>query len=670
MAANPSSKASTHRPEGLEKGVAFRGLYFAANAQDLADGSAPSLFALATGAWQFGLIDDLASACVFQEAANAYLTFVTSNGTEAVKVSKTLDVDGAFDFDGATFDVVSAGVFSIDGTGASNVSATSGNLTLSTITTGAVNITAADDINILATGSDVDIDAATLTADLTGAISIDGVGASNLTVDSGALTISTTTTGAIDITAADDINIAAAGSDVDIDGQTMTVDMTGAVSIDCVGASNFTVDNGNFTLTTNTAGEVIIDGVGGIDIDTANSMAVDVLGNFAQDVAGTMDFVAADATSFETAAIVGLNAAGATALMDIQTGDRNLTDALGSPASGALTIHTGDSTVDNGAGAATGGVSGAIILQSGDTNCADATGTAGASGAVTIQTGDADSDAGTSGDSGILTLVTGFSDDAASGNVVIGSGNADTDSGTVYIDVGAAGGTAGNVNIGTTATLIELEAKTHFTAAGGAVSASGLLAGAGTTGNPATTAVAGSNMLEFRVQTTATSDDFRGFRLDADFNGIGVSGDAIRGRALITAAGTGGTVDGGAFTVEYNGGSVTGSAVGCRSNVVFPNATVTGGTIYGGESEFWLGGTSFVNNTSAYALHLFNVSGGDAGTRNAQVLNLFEVAGVTSTTGGMYYNNTGGAPANSNGSLRIMTPDGAMWIMLYNQQAA
>ena len=524
MAANPSSVPGTFRPFGLEKGIAFRQIFFAADAQDLADGSAPSLMALATGAWQFGLNDNLASALVFQEAANAYLTFVTTNSSEAVKIEKTLDLDAALDMDATTATIDLSGVISIDAVGNSNVTIASGNLvletttagnvdvnsaadflvdadavvsiagvgnsdvsiasgslTLTTTTTGNIDLTAADDINIAAAGSDVDIDSATLTVDLTGAVSIDAVGASNLTVDSGALTLTTTTTGAIDITAADDINIAAAGSDVDIDAATLTIDMTAAVSIDAVGACNFTTDTGNLSLVTTTSGNVILTSAGG-EI-TANDLI--------------------------------------------------------RPAAQA-----------------------------------------------------------------------------------------------------------------------------------GAASADALLIGVGTTGDPATWAAAGKNGVELRMQTTATSADARGLYAQLDFAGIGVSGDALRGRGLVTAAGTAGTITGGAFTIEYNSGTVAGQAVGGRCNIVFPNTASGGGTVYGGMSEFYLGGTSFVNGLTAYALHSFSVIGANAATRNAQVLNLFEVSGVTSTSGGMYYQSTGAVPGNSDGSLRIITPDGAKWFLLFNQEAA
>lgn len=465
MAANPSSTASTPRPEGLTKGQAFKQIFFAATAQDLADGSAPSLLALATGAWQFGLGDNLAAALVFQESATAYLTFVTTNSSEAVKIDQDLDLNADLDMDGGTATIDLSGVISIDVVGNSNVTVASGNLVLETTTAGNVDINAA----------------ANYTMDAAGTMSLDSVGASNVTATSGNLTLATLTTGTLilDSVALIDMN-AGANLDIDVTG-TVDIDSTGAFSVDAVGASNLTTDTGNLSLVTTTSGNVILTSAGG-EI-TANDLI--------------------------------------------------------RPAAQA-----------------------------------------------------------------------------------------------------------------------------------GAASADALLIGVGTTGDPATWATAGKNGVELRMQTTATTGDARGLYGQLDFAGVGVSGDALRGRGLVTAAGTAGTVTGGAFTIEYNGGSVAGQAVGGRCNIVFPNAASGAGTVYGGMSEFAIGGTSFVNGLTAYALHSFSVIGGNVATRNAQVLNLFEVSGVSSTSGGMYYNNTGAVPGNSDGSLRIMTPDGAMWMLLFNQEAA
>lgn len=83
---------------------------------------------------------------------------LTGDGTNDIDI---LNAGAAIDIDSATLDILTSGVFSIDGTGASNVSATSGNLTLSTITSGDVAIGAADDVTITA-GDDIIFDDAQL----------------------------------------------------------------------------------------------------------------------------------------------------------------------------------------------------------------------------------------------------------------------------------------------------------------------------------------------------------------------------------------------------------------------------------------------------------------------------------------------------------------------------
>jgi hypothetical protein len=81
---------------------------------------------------------------------------VTITGTETLIVGTSggLDLNAPFDFDSTSFDVQMTGTngFSIDGTAASNVSVTNGNLTLSTLTSG--------DIDLLAAGQ-LDVDAGT-----------------------------------------------------------------------------------------------------------------------------------------------------------------------------------------------------------------------------------------------------------------------------------------------------------------------------------------------------------------------------------------------------------------------------------------------------------------------------------------------------------------------------
>src|SRR3990167_8324384 len=55
--------------------------------------------AAATGEADVNVGDNLAEALQIREAANLYVTIVTTNGSEAVKVSQTLDLNGALDQD-------------------------------------------------------------------------------------------------------------------------------------------------------------------------------------------------------------------------------------------------------------------------------------------------------------------------------------------------------------------------------------------------------------------------------------------------------------------------------------------------------------------------------------------------------------------------------------------
>jgi len=77
---------------------------------------------------------------------------VTIGGTELLNITATggLDLDTILDFDGTGFDVQMTGSngFSLDGTAASNVSVTAGNLDLTTITSGDVNVSSAGELDL------------------------------------------------------------------------------------------------------------------------------------------------------------------------------------------------------------------------------------------------------------------------------------------------------------------------------------------------------------------------------------------------------------------------------------------------------------------------------------------------------------------------------------------
>ncbi|MBT3267197.1 hypothetical protein HN371_08605 [Candidatus Poribacteria bacterium] len=522
----------------------------------------------------------------------------------------------------------------------------SADLTLSTTVTGSVEIDGIDGVTIESASGDLDIGADAVTGAVnigTGAaarpITIGNALSASLDIESGvgAMTVQGDTT--IDIDAGTAIGIESAGGAISIgaDAVAQAVNIgTGAaaraIAIGNGASASLAMDGG--------VGAVTLQGDTTIDLDSGT----------------TMDLAAEGVLTARTNDQTGTGAGGASAALTIDTGDRNIDDAAGSPGTGALTLISGDTEVDNGAGAATGGDSGAVGLLSGDTNCQDAAGTGGDSGAVIVKSGDADSDAGGSGSSGSLTLETGFSDDANSGDITI--------------DAGSAAVTPGNIIIGGDATLVALDSVTKFRASGGADAAAALLGGVGTTGSPATTAVAGQNMLEFRVQTTATSGDFRGLYIRADFDGDGVAGEGIRSNC-VSDQDVAGTVNGihASFEVKA-GGDITGAAHGGRFGFIVPDdSSITQGTVAGAMSEIYLTGTSSTLNATQHSLHRFTAAGANAATRNAEVLNLFSVEGVTTTSGGMYYANTAAVPGNANASLRIITPDGIKHILLFDAEA-
>jgi hypothetical protein len=135
---------------------------------------------------------------------------VTFAGTETFVITTGggVNLDAPFDFDSTSFDVQMTGTngFSIDGTAASNVSATSGDLTLSTITSGALIGTSAAGIDLNATTT-VTID----TADATDASGND------ITITAGTSTAGTAAGASIILTPGDGNTTGVAGS-VDVTG--------------------------------------------------------------------------------------------------------------------------------------------------------------------------------------------------------------------------------------------------------------------------------------------------------------------------------------------------------------------------------------------------------------------------------------------------------------------
>ena len=175
-----------------------------------------------------GLDMDLSGAASDITSTAQALTIQTAtSGTLKLASAALLDLEAGANLDvdvTGTVDILASSTFSIDGTGASNVTATSGNLTVATATSGNLVLTSAADVDLTAT-AELDIGAASSDIDITGA----------LTIDSAILSIDST----------DNSNL------------TMTASSSDAKTLD-IKALNGGTGNGNLFLTAKTTSKVVI----------------------------------------------------------------------------------------------------------------------------------------------------------------------------------------------------------------------------------------------------------------------------------------------------------------------------------------------------------------------------------------------------------------------------
>lgn len=332
--------------------------------------------------------------------ANLNLKTLTS-GTLAIGSAGLLDIDAAANLDvdvTGTVDILSSGAFSIDGSGASNLSATSGDLTVSTITSGNLVLSAA--VNI-------DADAVAVTVDASNGISLDAAAASNFSVAGAALTLETTGSGNVDVNSA---------GDVTVDGAT--------ISLDGTAASNFTVTGNTLTLSTVTSGELALSSAGLLNIDAGANADVDVTGNFELDATGFISLAAASASDFTVAGAnltLETTTSGNLVLTSAATVDLNGVD-LDADLSGNVTIDSLGFFVTNTGGTITsaGGSFGIISTgtnnvyldagQSLDLDAQDNVTVDAVNGFISLDAGDDSNFTVTSGD---LTLSTATSGDIA-----------------------------------------------------------------------------------------------------------------------------------------------------------------------------------------------------------------------------------------------------------------
>ena len=183
------------------------------------------------------------------------------------------------------------------------------------------------------------------------------------------------------------------------------------------------------------------------------------------------------------------------------------------------------------------------------------------------------------------------------------------------------------ISVNNSTTGIEIGAATkgiHLGSAGGAASATGLLFGIGTPGDPSTSATGGDKFIELRCETTATSGDNRLQYMRYYMNGINATGGECLKAGTVLGAAVG-TARGGQASIEASStGYVTGFACGWDALLEVANSAVpSGGTYCAGQSQIWMtGASSDLSLAASHALHRFSVAGGDA-TAEAKIKNAF-----------------------------------------------
>jgi len=237
---------------------------------------------------------------------------LTSAGEMDVNAGANLDIDVT-----GTFDMLSSSTFSIDGTGASNVTATSGNLTVSTATSGNLALTSVgtatltsasgsacaitDGVGTLTMTSGALTESALVSIDLTpsGAITIQGGGASKYgddtatldfdgagaVAESGMTSFTITPSGAVNLSAGSTANLAAAsGSAVTVQDGVLTLSATsgalsesGLTNCDLSGSGTMTITGGGVSTFGDDTGTLIFGGTGAVT--TAGMTTIDLDGS-------------------------------------------------------------------------------------------------------------------------------------------------------------------------------------------------------------------------------------------------------------------------------------------------------------------------------------------------------------------------------------------------------
>ena len=183
---------------------------------------------------------------------------------------------------------------------------------------------------------------------------------------------------------------------------------------------------------------------------------------------------------------------------------------------------------------------------------------------------------------------------------------------------------------------------------------------------------ANMKFLSFYFDNGATSGDSRGMYLRLNITGIGGGGEALRafGQVVDVAANT---VRGAHISLSFGAsGSVTGLGTALEATLHMPSGGGMAGTVSAIKAA--INADAAGSDPAGASISVFNVvaQGTQAGIDDLDDdCVLFNFQGWAVDTAAMLYDSTGTDPTNSDGSIRIRLPSGALaYLMYYNQQAA
>ncbi len=165
---------------------------------------------------------------------------------------------------------------------------------------------------------------------------------------------------------------------------------------------------------------------------------------------------------------------------------------------------------------------------------------------------------------------------------------------------------------------------------------------------------------QYRYRSNLVSGDSRGMYMALAL-AAGASGEAVRSRTIVEAAGVGGGVHGLHGGLEFGAnGTITGLGVGVRATYMQPDRGAAA-TICGGMSELWSEGVSSDFGTATvHSIHRFVMAGNATGMATGD--NVFEFAGLSAV---QYAANTD-TPAFA---LRCIINGNIRYIMVSEAQA-